>query len=124
GALMNLLAAVPNGVLVEPGYLEATGLQIGDPIQVSSSMGMFDQRFREQMIIVGIYTYFPTVYPANTPTMIANLGALCGTPEAASNYDVWISVEDGASVQTVVSDLQALAYDNGMAVDVQKNALL
>ncbi len=124
GALMNLLAAVPNGVLVEPGYLKSTGLRIGDPIQVSSRIGMLDQNFKEQMVIVGIYTYFPTVYPSNTPTMIANLGELFGTPEAAINYDVWLSLQDGASVQAVVSDLQKLAYQNGMAVDIRQNALL
>jgi putative ABC transport system permease protein len=124
GALMNMLAAVPNGVLVEPGYLESTGLRIGDPIQVSSSMGMFNQRFREQMVIVGTYTYFPTVYPSNTPTLIANLGELFGTPEAATDYDVWLSVQDGASVQAVVSDLQKLARQNGQAVDIRQNALL
>ncbi|MEP7356615.1 MAG: ABC transporter permease, partial [Anaerolineales bacterium] len=81
GALMNVLAAVPNGVLVEPGYLKSTGLRVGDPIQVSSTIG---QGFNEQMVIVGIYTYFPTVYPSSTPTMIANLGELFGTPEAAT----------------------------------------
>jgi putative ABC transport system permease protein len=124
GALMNALAAVPNGVLVEPGYLKSTGLRIGDPIQVTSSMGMLDQRFREQMVIVGTYTYFPTVYPSKTPTMIANLGELFGAPEAAINYDVWLSIQDGASVQAVVSDLQKLGYQNGQAVDIRKDALL
>ena len=124
GALMNVLAAVPNGVLVEPGYLKSTGLRIGDPIQVSSSIGMLDQGFKEQMVVVGIYTYFPTVYPSNIPTMIANLGELFGTPEAATDYDVWLSIQDGASVQAVVSDLQKLAYQNRRAVDIRKNALL
>ena len=124
GALMNVLAAVPNGVLVEPGYLESTGLRIGDPIQMSARIGMLDQGFVEQMVIVGIFTHFPTIYPSNTPTMIANLGELFGTPEAAINYDVWLSIQDDASVQTVVSDLQQLAYQSGMAVEIRNNALL
>jgi putative ABC transport system permease protein len=124
GALMNLLAIVPNGVLVEASYLKSTGLRIGDPIQVSSSMGMFDQQFREQMVIVGTYTYFPTVYPSNTPTMIVNLGELFGRPEAATDYDVWLSIQDGASAQSVASDLQKLGYQNGQAVDIRQNALL
>ncbi len=124
GALMNLLAAVPNGVLVEPGYLESTGLRVGDPIQMTARIGMLDQGFDEQMIIVGVFTYFPTVYPSDTPTMIANLGELFGTPEAAINYDTWLSVQDSASVRSVVSDLQKLAYQNGMAVDIRNNALL
>ena len=124
GALMNVLAAVPNGVLVEPGYLESTGLRIGDPIQVSARIGMLDQEFDKQMVIVGTFTYFPTVYPTNTPTMIANLGELFGTPEAAINYDVWLSLQPGASVQTVVSDLKKLAYQNGLAVEIRNNARL
>jgi putative ABC transport system permease protein len=124
GALMNMLAAVPNGVLVEPGYLESTGLHIGDPIQVSARIGMLGQGFDEQMVIMGTYTYFPTVYPSDSPTMIANLGELFGTPEAAINYDVWLSLQDGADVKAVVSDLQALAYRNGQVVDVRQNALL
>jgi ABC-type antimicrobial peptide transport system permease subunit len=85
---------------------------------------MLDQAFDEQMVIVGTYTYFPTVYPSDSPKMIVNLGELFGTPEAATNYDVWLSIEDGANVQTVVGDMQKLAWDNGMAVDVQQNALL
>jgi putative ABC transport system permease protein len=124
GALMNVLAAVPNGVLVEQGYLKSTGLRIGDPIQVSSSIGMLGQGFNEQMVIVGVYTYFPTVYPSNTPTMIANLGELFGTPEAATDYDVWLSLQDGASVQAVVSDLQKQAHLSGEAVAIRQNALL
>jgi putative ABC transport system permease protein len=124
GSLMNVLAAVPNGVLVEPGYLESTGLRIGDPIQVSARIGMLDQGFDEQMVIVGVFTYFPTVYPSNTPTMVANLGELFGTPEAAINYDVWLSIQEDARVQTVVSDLKKLAHRNGMAVDILSNALL
>ena len=122
GALMNALAAVPNGVLVDPSYLESTGLRVGDPIQVTSKV--LEQGFNKQMVIVGVYTYFPTVYPSKTPTMIANLGELFGTPEAAINYDVWLSIQDGASVQAVINDLQTLAYQNGMAVDVRQNAML
>ncbi|MCC7361465.1 MAG: ABC transporter permease [Anaerolineales bacterium] len=124
GALMNALAAVPNGVLVEPAYLESTGLRVGDLIQVSSSFRMLNQGFKEQMIIVGTFTYFPTVYPSKTPTMIANLGELFGTPEAAVDYDVWLAIQDGADVRSVVRDLQALAYQNGQALDIRQNALL
>ena len=122
GALMNVLAAVPNGVLVEPAYLKSTGLRIGDPIQVSANIGMLDQGFNEQMVIVGVYNYFPTVYPSNIPTMIANLGELFGTPEAATDYDVWLSIQDGASVQAVVNDLKKEAAQHDEAVDIRKNA--
>jgi len=76
------------------------------------------------MVIVGTYNYFPTIYPSNTPTMIANLGQLFGRPEAATNYDVWLSLQDGASAQAVASDLQRQAYQNGEAVDIRQNALL
>jgi ABC-type antimicrobial peptide transport system permease subunit len=85
---------------------------------------VLEQGFNEHMVIVGTYTYFPTVYPSNTPIMIANLGELFGSPEAALNYDVWLSLQDGANVQAVVSDLQKMAYQNRLAVDIRQNALL
>jgi putative ABC transport system permease protein len=124
GALMNVLAAVPNGVLVQPGFLESTGLRIGDPIQVSARIGMLDQPFNQPMVIVGSYTYFPTVYPSDAPTLIANLGELFGTPEAAINYDVWLSLQDGANVQAVIGGLQSVAYQYRQGVELRQNALL
>jgi putative ABC transport system permease protein len=122
GALMNVLADVPNGVLVESSYLKRTGLRLGDPIQVSANLGLADQGFNEQMVIVGTYNYFPTVYPSNRPTVIANLGELFGTPEAATDYDVWLSLQDGANLPTVMRDLQQQAAPHGEVVDIRQNA--
>lgn len=124
GAMMNALAAVPNGVLVPQSYLKSTGLRIGDPLELRASIGLLDQGFKEQMVIVGSYTYFPTVFPSTTPTLIANLGELFGTQEAATDYEVWLDIQDSSNAQTVLNDLKKMALRDGMLVDVRKNALL
>jgi putative ABC transport system permease protein len=123
GTLMNALAAVPNGVLVPQSLLESTGLRIGDPLQVSAKIGLLNQGFAQTMMIVGAYTYFPSVYPTEKLTLIVNIGNLFGSQEAATGYEVWLNLQDKARVQTVLEQLRALALKDQMLVSVQKNAL-
>ncbi len=71
GALMNRLAATPDGVLVSQEMLTDNGLRIGDRIHllILPDIGLSIQ---DQFTIVGVYENFPTVYPAE-PAVIGNL---------------------------------------------------
>lgn len=123
GALMNALGGEPRGVLVPESLLESSGLQIGDRLSVTAHLGILAEGFSEEMVIVGAYTYFPTVYPARAPTLIASLETLFGVPEAVTGYEVWLDLDDQAPAQAVLDNLKALAFQDFFFVDVRGNAL-
>ena len=120
---MNSLAAEPNGILVPQDLLDTTGLQLGDVVEISTNVGLLNQGFRKDMKIVGAYTYFPTVYPADTPTLIISLGTLFSNEEAATGYDVWLNIQENARVDSVIEMLQKMALSDQMQVDIRKNTL-
>ena len=60
GALMNALAAEPEGVLVERSFLRQHGLRVGDLLQVR--VRTTDANNENPMKIVGDFDYFPTWY--------------------------------------------------------------
>lgn len=123
GELMNSLAEQPNGVLVPQNLLESTGLQLGDHIRASAPIGLYKQGFDEDMIIVGTYEYFPTVYPEEIPTLIVNTESLFGYPEAATGYDVWLNIQKKSNAQAMIIKLKSLALSDQLVVDVRGNAL-
>lgn len=123
GELMNSLAEQPNGVLVSQGLLQSTGLKLGDHIKITAPIGLYIQGFDKDMVIVGKYQYFPTVYPSNIPTIILDTGTLFGYPEAATGYDVWINLQKGSNVQNLLTNIKSMALINQSDVDVRGNAL-
>jgi putative ABC transport system permease protein len=123
GELMNSLAVQPNGVLVPQNLLESTGLQLGDHIRASAPIGLYKQGFDEDMIIVGTYNYFPTVYPEEIPTLIVNTESLFGYPEAATGYDVWLNIQKKSNAQTIIIKLKSMALIEQLVIDVRGNAL-
>jgi putative ABC transport system permease protein len=123
GALMNALALNPLGVIVPQDLLKTSGLRVGDQLNVTSSVGVIDQGFNQNMVIVGSYLYFPTVYPDQNMTVIVNLGAIFGTPEEATNYDVWLNVRNKADYQTVLDQMQGVAGQQRLLIDVRGNAI-
>jgi putative ABC transport system permease protein len=123
GSLMNALAANPKGVLVDQSMLKNTGLRVGDQLNVSSSIGMLSQGFAGTMVIVGVFNYFPTVYPGDKPTVVVNLGTLFGSQEAATGYDVWINIKSNSNTTVVVQDLSKLALKDQLLIDIRGDAL-
>ncbi len=123
GALMNALAVNPLGVIVPQDFLKTSGLKVGDQLNVTSLVGVIDQGFSQNMVIVGTYNYFPTVYPDQNMTVIVNLGTLFGTQEEATGYDVWINVRNKADYQTVLNQMTGLAGQDQLLIDVSGNAI-
>jgi putative ABC transport system permease protein len=123
GALMNALGAVPNGVIVPNTMLGNTGLRVGDLLEITASVGLLNQGFNQKMQIVGAYTYFPTIYPAETPVLIVNMGNIFGYMEAATDYDTWLSLQPGADYKAVLVSLKAEALKDKMLVNVRQNAI-
>ncbi len=81
GALMNALANQPMGVLLPEKLANDIGLRPGDRLHVETTIGV-GEVFSADMTVAGLYRYFPTVYPSEKPTLIANLDTLFGSPEA------------------------------------------
>ncbi len=122
GSLMNALAAEPYGLLAQDSFLEETGLRVGDTLQVKATLGYSGQMIQRDMVLVGAYHLFPTVYPQPSPTFIANLDALFGYPEAVMDYDVWLRLAPDAQVQTVLEQLRKASQRELIWVDMRSNA--
>jgi putative ABC transport system permease protein len=123
GALMNDLAVNPLAVIVPQDFLKSSGLRVGDQLNVTSVVGVIDQGFNQNMVIVGSYAYFPTVYPDQNMTVIVNLGTLFGSAEEATDYDVWLNVRNKAEYQTVLDQMQGLAGKQQLLIDVAGNSI-
>ncbi len=122
GALMNGLASHPNGILVQQSFLDESGLKVGDLVKVSALIGLYDQNFVEELMIIGAYDLFPTVFPQREPTFIANLETLFGYPEAVTDYDVWLKLDENVDVQAVLEQLQQVTRRELIWIDVRSNA--
>ncbi len=129
GAMMNALAANPKGILVSQSMLDQSGLKVGDRMNVSASVGIIDQGFSEDMVIVGTFDYFPTVFPTGSngnktiDTVVVNMGTLFGDLEAATGYDVWLNIADKSQSQSIVDQIQKLAFKDQLVVNVKQNAI-
>jgi putative ABC transport system permease protein len=123
GALMNALAAQPVGVLIPQSLADTSGLAIGDPLQVEATIGVAAQVVIANMQVVGIYDYFPTVYPDDPPTLITNLDALFGGPDAVTDVNVWLRLNPATDIGTLLHDMRGMAARDALSVDVQGDAL-
>jgi putative ABC transport system permease protein len=122
GALMNSLGAEPYGVLVPQSLLDETGLTVGSAIKVNVAFENLGLHFTNPMVIVGAYQYFPTVYPAEKPTLIVNLETLFGSPEAVLGYDTWAKLAENIDAQQVTDQVKNLAMKDQMGVNILHDA--
>jgi len=104
---MNQLALTTEGVLVPRTFLEQSGLQPGDNLDVT--MYELGGAHEFTMKIVGAFDYFPTWYPDNGPLLIANLDYLFEAAGGEFPYEVWISTIPDANIDQVVKELEDVA---------------
>ncbi len=121
GALMNALAADPNAVLIPKEMGVKSGLRIGD--HLLASIRILDQRIERDLIIVGTYDYFPTIYPADDPTLVLNLESLFDNPEAVIGYDVWLDLRPNTDVELLIYQLRQMMGSDKAVVRVVGDAL-
>jgi putative ABC transport system permease protein len=121
GALMNALAMEPMGVLLPKDQAQKLGLRKGDQLIVASSVA--DVRYERNMVVVGTYDYFPTVYPSETPTLIANLSSIFDNPESVSAYDVWLRLKPNADVNVVIYQVRLMIAGGRSVVKVNGDAM-
>jgi putative ABC transport system permease protein len=106
GALMNALGAEPMGVLVPRELAEETGFRLGD--RLLASMRVLDQNYERDLVIVGTYDYFPTVYPQRRPTLIVNLESVFENPDAVLGYDVWLNTREETDTELLIYQISKM----------------
>ena len=108
GALMNSLAATPNGVLVPSDFLGQYSLRVGDKLRVSPKASGHGANL--DMQIVGTFDLFPTWYPDPKmgPLMVGNLDYLFDKLGLQVPYEVWVKQKVGEPTQPIVDGVRDL----------------
>jgi putative ABC transport system permease protein len=114
GSLMNRLAVVPEGILVSQEFLTQNALRIGDRLDllVLADVGL---SIRSQFTVVGVFDYFPTVYPKEV-TVVGNLDYINDFFGVTMPHSIWFRVAPGATASQIVAAVRSTGVD---AVEVQ-----
>jgi len=115
GALMNLLARTPEGVIVSRSLL-GDGLAVGDT--VSARLSLYGDSREVQFVILAAVELWPGFYPQDGPLMITNLNYIFDQMGGQYPYDVWIDRADNANLDTLVAGVR----DLGIAVVTTRDA--
>ncbi len=115
GELMNQLALYPEGVLVSRDFAETYALDTGDLVPVTVSA--YGDQIPAEMIVVGIFDYFPTWYPEEDgDLMVGNLDYLFNIGAGPYPYSVLIQTEEGFdSIETAnaITKQSTVTWING-----------
>ncbi len=112
GALMNALAAAPDGVLVSQAYLEQEVLYVGDTLALNVDIAGKTHAF--PLKIVGSFDLFPTWYPDTGPLFVGNLDYFFEQMQGQHPYNVWLKTAPQAGCAQIVNvlrDPQRLGLD-------------
>jgi putative ABC transport system permease protein len=115
GALMNLLARTPEGVIVSRSLL-GDGLAVGDT--VSARLSLYGDSREVQFVILAAVELWPGFYPQDGPLMITNLNYIFDQMGGQYPYDVWIDRADNADLDELVAGVR----DLGIAVVATRDA--
>ena len=96
GEMMNRLAMYEDGILVSQAFLTANNLQEGQRLQLEVDTGSGVQKVN--FVIVGLFDYFPTMYPQRGEAFVGNLDYLFDQVEGGMRHSLWLRT--GASTDT------------------------
>jgi putative ABC transport system permease protein len=86
------------------------------------STDVLGQNYERDMIIVGTYDYFPTIYPDQNPTLVVNLESIFDNPDSAVGYDFWLNLRQGTNIQMLTYQIQQLMGSDKAVVQINGNA--
>ena len=112
GALTNRLALDSMGVLVSRGFIEATGLRVGDNLSVFVEGISRPINFT----IAGVLSYFPTLYPEDGHFFVGNLEHIYRTI-GNRPYDIWMRLDSRADPAAILETLRARGFIITAATD-------
>jgi putative ABC transport system permease protein len=102
GALLNELAATPNGVLAPRAFLAEKNLKVGDNLALGIKTGEEGRSVPWRVKIVGEFDLFPTWYPEDGVLLVGNLDEFFLRAGAEYPHEVWISVRRGADAEDIL----------------------
>lgn len=109
GALMNLLALYPEGLLLERSYMRQNSIRVGDSLQVKVvNNGVMAEL---TMKVMGDFYYFPTWYSSQEegrPLIVGNLEYIFETTGGESPFDVLVKLAPNVDTAKVLDDLREI----------------
>lgn len=120
GELMNALGAEPLGVLIPNDLAKEEKLTIGDQLDIS--VNILDKSYDRNMVVVGTYDYFPTIYPYDPPTLIVNLDALFENPDEVVGYDLWFKLRPNADMNVLDNQIRSMIGQSVAVIKVRGDA--
>ncbi len=123
GALMNAIAATPNGALVSRAYLEQQGLKTGDPLDLVVTA---QSNFPTHLVVVGSVDLFPSWYPDQGPLVVANLSDFYTQANAEYPHQVWLKLAPQADPAQILRSVRGFtaSFDPGIPMqEIDQNGL-
>lgn len=123
GALMNDLARTTEGVLVSRDLL-GRGVRMGDNLRISVYQNQ--ESSTVDFKVVGVFDYFPTWYPGESPLIVGNLDYYFEAIGGENPYDVWLNLANDANPDQVIEgidDIYGFVMDTDIASVDLFNAL-
>lgn len=106
GELMNRLGMYPQGLLVSSSFAQKArvleGQQVALKVEVDSDL------YEIPFLVVGVYDYFPTAYPADKEVFIGNLDFLFTQAGKETFHQIWLKTAanaDPAAINKAVLDM-------------------
>jgi putative ABC transport system permease protein len=97
---LDALGIAEQAALVSEAFADRFGLEAGDPLRMTIGYGNEAVDF----VVVGIVPYWPSLYPDESPFVVANLDYLYQQIDKIP-YEVWLDMEDGAKLAPVLETL-------------------
>ncbi|MFC4600131.1 ABC transporter permease [Cohnella hongkongensis] len=97
---LDALGQAEQAALVSAGFAERYGVKEGDPLTVSVGYGSEPV----DLVVVGIVPYWPSLYPDESPFIVANLEYVYMQVDKIP-YEVWLKMESGAKLAPVLETL-------------------
>ena len=107
GELMNALGAQPDGILLPADVAAQSQLGLGESFRLNL---LVDEETRHpfDFVIVGTFDYFPTMFEAEAPVFVANLGYLQMETAGMLPHGIWMRLAPEADSEQVLRDVRRL----------------
>ncbi len=118
GAMMNRLAATPDGILVSEGFLRANNLRAGEKLEIYV-LADGGASLTDTFTVVGTYRYFPTVYEQEEVAVIGNLEYINSFFGTTMPHNLWLKLKPGIRGKDVLESIPTTGIE---AISVQNTA--
>ena len=106
GELMNMLATRSDGILVPTEAAELLDLEAGDSVTLEV---LIDGIWRPMDFnMIGTFSHWPTVYPAEMPAVVANLDYLQVQTGGQFPHNIWLRTDEAADSGAVLKAAERL----------------